>query len=54
MKKIILCCAFLATLAAAAETISLKSPDGRNEIRLSTEPALAYSVVRDGVVRVAE
>ena len=38
---------------AAAETVSLKSPDGRNEIRLSTEPTLTYSVLRDGVVRVA-
>ena len=38
---------------AVAETVTLKSPDGRNEIRLSTEPALTYSVLRDGVERVA-
>ena len=54
MKTKAICCTFLIACVAAAETISLKSPDGRNEIRLSTEPALAYSVVRDGVVRVAD
>ena len=54
MKPLLSCVLSAAALVAAAETISLKSPDGRNEIRLSTEPTLAYSVVRDGVVRVAD
>ena len=36
----------------AAETISVKSPDGRNEIRLDTEPVVQYSVWRDGKARI--
>ena len=48
---------FTATLVAMfvsfAETISEKSPDGRNEIRLTTEPVLSYSVLRDGKERIA-
>ena len=43
----------VATLASFAETISEKSPDGRNEIRLTTDPVLSYSVLRDGKERVA-
>ena len=45
--------ALAATLVSFAETISEKSPDGRNEIRLTTEPVLSYSVLRDGKERVA-
>ena len=40
--------AIAACASASAETISLKSPDGRNEITLATEPALTVSVARDG------
>jgi len=40
--------AFAACASASAETIILKSPDGRNEITLATEPALTVSVARDG------
>ena len=40
-------------LASAAQTVSVKSPDGLNEIRLSTEPVLSYSVYRSGIERVA-
>ena len=51
-------CIFSLTVAMAAvplsaETVSVISPDGRNEIRLSTEPELSYSVLRDGKERVA-
>ena len=49
MKNTLLAVAALAACASAsAETFSLKSPDGRNEITLATEPALAVSVARDG------
>ena len=49
---------FLAAFAAAslsvfAEQVIEKSPDGRNEIRIDTEPVLAYSVYRDGKMRIA-
>ena len=53
MKTRVLFCALLAASVAFAETISIKSPDGRNEIKVATEPTLAYSVLRDGVVRIA-
>ena len=45
------CAAFACTIHA--ETIVEKSPDGRNEIRLDTEPSLSYAVFRDGKVRIA-
>ncbi len=54
MKTRLICCALLLSSTVVAETISIKSPDGRNEIRLSTEPVLTYSVLRDGVARVAD
>ena len=53
MKTRIIFCALLVACAAQAETISIKSPDGRNEIKLATEPSLSYSVLRDGVERIA-
>ena len=43
----------LAATAVAAETVSVKSPDGRNEIRLDTEPVLAYTVLRGGTALTA-
>ena len=49
MKNTLFAVAALAASASAfAETIALKSPDGRNEITLATEPALVVSVTRDG------
>lgn len=36
-----------------AQTVSVKSPDGRNEIRLDTEPVLSYSVYQSGQQRIA-
>ena len=49
MKNTFLAVAAIAACASAfAETISLKSPDGRNEITLATEPALAIPVSRGG------
>ncbi len=45
--------AFVCVCAASAQTIGVKSPDGLNEIRLSTEPVLTYSVYRTGVERVS-
>ena len=38
---------------AGAQTVSVKSPDGRNEIRLDTEPVLSYSVYQSGLQRIA-
>ena len=38
---------------AYAQTVSVKSPDGANEIRLMTEPTLSYAVYRAGVERIA-
>ena len=52
MKKLLLSLSGLLAFGAAAETVSVKSPDGLNEIRLETEPVLTYSVLRAGVVRV--
>lgn len=50
-------CLLAASLASVvtltAQTISVKSPDGLNEIRLITEPTLSYSVHRAGVERIA-
>ena len=54
MKKSILFAAVAAGFASVfAETIVEKSPDGKNEIRLDTEPVLQFSVWRNGQVRVA-
>ncbi len=58
MKKTLLFAAALAAFGSAfAETVnylaSAKSPDGKNEIRLITEPELQYAVYRDGVERIA-
>ena len=39
--------------ASLAQTVSVKSPDGKNEIRLITEPVLSYAVYSAGEVRVA-
>jgi alpha-glucosidase len=36
-----------------AETVSVKSPDGKNEIRLAVEDALSYAVLRNGKVKIA-
>ena len=42
-----------AAFCAGAQVVSVKSPDGKNEIRIDTEPVLSYSVYRSGVERVA-
>ena len=51
----ILCSTAIAgvALCAGAQVVSVRSPDGMNEIRLNTEPRLSYSVYRSGVERVA-
>jgi len=41
------------SMALFAETVTLKSPDGMNEIRLFAEDTLRYAVFRKGQVRVA-
>ena len=55
MKRVLVClfsgCAWFA--AANAQVVSVKSPDGENEIRLMTEPTLSYAVYRGGVERVS-
>ena len=38
---------------AFAQTVSVKSPNGENEIRLMTEPTLSYAVYHAGLERVA-
>ena len=38
----------LCASAAFGERAAVVSPDGRNEIRLETEPALAFQVFRNG------
>ena len=38
---------------AFAQTVSVKSPNGVNEIRLMTEPTLSYAVYHAGLERVA-
>ncbi len=48
---VVLAAGFSASLCA--ETVSLKSPDGKNEIRLSVEKELRYSVLRNGRERIA-
>ena len=53
MKKLALSAALLWALVSFAEVVSEKSPDGRNEIRITTEPVLSYSVYRDGKERVS-
>ncbi len=54
MKKLLLLSsAFAFAMSVFAETYSVKSPDGLNEIKLITEPVLSYSVLRAGKVRIA-
>ena len=55
MRRILLSAAAAVACAgtAFAQTVSVKSPDGRNEIRLDTAPTLSYSVYRGGIERVA-
>ena len=56
MRSRFLCTALIAAGFSAtlcAETITLKSPDGKNEIQLIAEDSLRYAVVRNGQVRVA-
>ncbi|MBE6396920.1 MAG: glycoside hydrolase family 97 protein [Lentisphaerae bacterium] len=53
MKKIACTAVVGFGLCAFAQTVSVKSPDGKNEIRLDTDPVLSYSVYRSGVQRIA-
>ena len=54
MKKSVLCLIALGIAGTlSAETVSLKSPDGKNEIRLVTGNDLRIEVLRDGKTRVA-
>ena len=56
MRSQSLCTALFAAGFSAplcAETITLKSPDGKNEIQLIAEESLQYAVVRNGQVRVS-
>ena len=43
----------LGAAAAFAETVSVKSPDGLNEIALDTDGGLSYSVLRSGKTLIA-
>ena len=52
MKKTFACMIAGCCVAALAQTVSVKSPDGANEIKLLTEPVLSYAVYRSGEVRV--
>ena len=51
--RILLAGVAFALLDALGQIATAVSPDGRNEIRLQTEPTLSYAVWRDGVERVA-
>ena len=42
-----------AAFCVGAQIVSVKSPDGKNEIRLDTKPVLSYSVYRSGIERVS-
>ncbi|MGN1360528.1 MAG: glycoside hydrolase family 97 catalytic domain-containing protein [Kiritimatiellia bacterium] len=53
IRRLLCAATALAALALQAEEFSALSPDGQNEIRLSTEPVLSYSVYRKGLQRVA-
>ncbi|MBQ7189106.1 MAG: glycoside hydrolase family 97 protein [Kiritimatiellae bacterium] len=54
MKKVIgISLVACAVLCARAETWSVKSPDGKNEIRLKDGDALTVEVLRDGKQRIA-
>ena len=53
MRKLMVAAAVSFGLTAVAQTVSVKSPDGKNEIRLDTEPVLSYSVFRSGIERIA-
>ena len=55
MKRMIICllAGCVGMGVANAQTISVKSPDGRNEIRLMTEPVLSYAVSQSGMDRVS-
>ena len=46
MKKLLISLSGLLAFGAAAETVSVKSPDGLNEIRLETEPVLTRCCAR--------
>ncbi|MBR4172001.1 MAG: glycoside hydrolase family 97 protein [Kiritimatiellae bacterium] len=49
IQSLALTCLLLTSVVATAETYSLRSPDGRNEIRLGTSGGgLSYEVLRDG------
>ncbi|MFO7936264.1 MAG: glycoside hydrolase family 97 protein [Kiritimatiellia bacterium] len=53
MKYIALCLlALIPVLMLNAETFSVKSPDGKNEIQLFVGDELQYSVLRNGITRV--
>jgi alpha-glucosidase len=53
MKKLCIMALVGVGFCAVAQTVSVKSPDGRNEIRLDTEPVLSYSVYHSGLQRIA-
>lgn len=54
MKTAMLCVAALGVAVnMCAETVSVKSPDGKNEIRLMVEDSLRYAVLRNGKERIA-
>ena len=54
MKKSAVCLIALGIAGSVlAETVAVKSPDGKNEIRLIVEDSLQYAVLRNGQVRIA-
>ena len=50
--NILALCALVA-VTAGAEMVSVTSPDGKNEIRLDTDPVLSYTVLRGGTALTA-
>ena len=55
MKRIVVmtACAALVACTAKSEVVSVRSPDGRNEIRLEVGAKTTYQIFRDGVARTA-
>ena len=53
MKCLFLVVFSVLSVSVFAQVVSVKSPDGINEIRIDTDPVLSYSVYRSGIQRIA-
>lgn len=53
MKRLLAVGLYVLSVSVFAQVVSVKSPDGINEIRIDTDPVLSYSVYRSGIQRIA-